>query len=253
MLKLIMESVLSQDYPNIEHIIIDSESTDGSVELLHEYSSKYSEKKYNFIWKSEPDRNMIEGYNKALALLTGEYFMTHTDPFVNSSAVSLLVRNLNIGKYDSVCGGAIFQKDGVVIRRWSGKKGNWRFGWMAAQGSLCISTDTLRKHGNFSEKYTTSFDYDFQLRILMDKSIRINSIKQPIIIFFAGGVSNGTFNDNKTSIKENYKILKDNNVKFAWFTVLCKCIIAFCAYTFASRKNIEHELKQLPGMHYEEE
>lgn len=245
MVKIVVESILSQDYPNVEHIIIDSESKDGTVELLKEYDAKYTSKKYGFIWKSEPDKSMVEGYNKATKLITGDYFLILTNPFVNSGSLSLLMKNLLSGDYDGVCGGCIFQRDGVVVRRWSGKKGNWRLGWMASNETLCLRTKILKEHGGFREQYKGGFDYDFQVRVLSDKSIKIKCVAQPIIYFFAGGASNGSIADNINSIKHSYDTLKDNNVKFAWFTLLCKCVIAFCAYTFASRENISHELEKL--------
>jgi GT2 family glycosyltransferase len=157
------------------------------------------------------------------------------------------MKNLLDGGYDGVCGGCIFQRDGIVVRRWSGKKGSYKFGWMACNEALCLDAKILGKHGVFHEKYGACFDYDFQLRVLMDKGIKINCIVHPIIYFFAGGASNGSIADNKKAIENCYVILKDNGVRFAWFTLLCKCIIAFFAYALASKKDISQDLKKLPG------
>jgi len=249
MLTLVADSVLLQDYPNIEHIIIDSVSKDGSIELLKEYESKYSENNFSLIWKSEPDRCIADGANKAAKLMSGSYFMFITNPFISSESLGLLMKNLISGQYDAVCGGAIFHRDGMIIRRWRGTKWHWRLGWMAVNEALCIRSELYEKYGPFQEEYINAFDYDFQLRVFMDKKVKIKTINKPIVYFYAGGTSNGSIADNIASIKENYAILKSNNVKFAWFTVLCKCFAAFLAYTFVLRKDISHELPQKTGNH----
>ena len=248
MLKIVADSVLSQDYPNIEHVITDAASKDGSAELLATYEHQYAEKGYSLVWKSEPDRCIADGVNKAAAMMSGDYFMMLSNPFVSVDSLSSLTEPMIEDDYDAVCGGAIFHKDGRVIRRWRGTKWSLRLGWMAANESLCLKSELFEKYGPYNEKYIASFDYDFQLRVFMDKKTRLKAIQIPIVYFFAGGTSNRGVAENINAIKENYDILKVNNVKFAWFTVLCKCIASFLAYTFVSRKDIAQELEQLSGM-----
>jgi len=238
MLKIVMDSVLSQDYPNIEHIITDSVSKDGSIELLKKYEDKYTGKSLTLVWKSEPDRNIADGINKAAALISGDYFIMLTNPFTAPGSLSILMKTIIDNNLDAVCGGAIFHKDGIIIRRWHGTKWNWRLGWMAANETLCMKKTIYDKHGPYSEVFRASFDYDFQLRVFKDKSLRLKAVQVPIIVFYAGGTSNGSFLENMKTVKEDYAALKSNKVKPAWFTILCKCIAAFLAYTFASRKKV---------------
>ena len=242
MLKIVMDSVLSQDYPKIEHIITDSASKDGSVELLQQYELKYTEKSKTLIFKSEPDRNIADGINKAAKEISGEYFLMLTNPFVTPGSLSLLMKNLLDNNLDAVCGGAIFHRNGKIIRRWTGTKWSWRLGWMAANETLCMKKNIYDKFGPYSEAFSTSFDYDFQLRVFKDKDIKLKAIQTPIIYFYAGGTSNGSVAENIKTIKDDYTALKANKVTFAWFTMLCKCIAAFLAYTFASGKDISEEL-----------
>jgi len=248
MLILVMASVLSQDYPNIEHIIIDSASIDGSVELLHEYEKLYSNSNCKLKWKSEPDKCIPEGANKAAALMTGDYFIFLTNPFISTSSLSTLMNHLIDESLDAVCGGVLFHKEGIVIRRWKGNKWNWRFGWMAMNETLCMKKELFVKHGPFNEDFNNAFDYDFQVQIFKDKETRCKSIKVPLVYFYAGGTSGGSTAGNIVSIKENIAILKHLKISFAVFTVLCKCIAAFLAYTFVYKKDISKELAQLPGM-----
>jgi glycosyltransferase involved in cell wall biosynthesis len=61
-----LESVIAQDYPDIEHILMDGASTDGSVDILKHYDE-------HILWRSEPDKGIYDAWNKALALATGEW------------------------------------------------------------------------------------------------------------------------------------------------------------------------------------
>ena len=235
MLKRVADSVLSQDYPNVEHCIIDSVSTDGSVDLLKDYESQFIEKGYSLRWKSESDKCIAEGANKAAAMMNGDYFMFLTNPFISPQSLSTLMEALINDNLDAVSAGAIFHRDGIVIRRWRGNSWHWRLGWMAANETLCLKRELFDKYGPFSETFRTSFDYNFQLSILMDKALKLRTLKTPIIFFYADGVSNSA---KMNTIKEDYAALKAHKVKFAWFTILCKCFAAFLAYTFVSKKDI---------------
>jgi len=61
-----IRSVLSQDYPHIEYIVIDGGSTDGSIEIIHRYQERLT------AWVSEPDRGQTESINKGFALAHGD-------------------------------------------------------------------------------------------------------------------------------------------------------------------------------------
>lgn len=73
-----LESVLQQDYPNIEHIVIDGGSTDGTVDLLRRFDDRVA------LWKSEPDRGIYEAWNKGLAEALGHWicFLGADDEFL---------------------------------------------------------------------------------------------------------------------------------------------------------------------------
>lgn len=76
------------DYPNIEHIVVDSASTDGTAELLKQY-----EKKYRLRWISEPDKNQTEGVNKGLRMAKGEFVaITHDDDWWGKGGISVLMK-----------------------------------------------------------------------------------------------------------------------------------------------------------------
>ena len=87
-------SVLEQTYPNIEYIIIDGGSTDGSVELIKKYSSRI------YYWVSEPDRGIYNAFNKGIYKSTGDYvyFLGADDCLFSKDIISKVVEEL-IGEF----------------------------------------------------------------------------------------------------------------------------------------------------------
>lgn len=241
MLKIMMDSVLKQDYPNIEHVITDGGSTDGSVELIKEYEKKYAECGKKLVWVSERDKGIYDGFNKAATLSSGEYVIFGTDPYYSCSSISYIASEIQKGDYDYVYGGMIFQKDGKIIRQWSGKPGNWRLGWMAATPTICMKRSVWDKCGSFDMNYRSASDYKFQVSLFMDNSLKSVAIPKPLVTYYAGGTSNGGLKAILVSIKECQSILNEYKIPFGWFTNLCKTIIALFAYAFASHKKIDLE------------
>src|SRR3569833_2200551 len=78
-IELTVNSVLNQDYPNIEYIIIDGGSTDGTVEIIKKYETKISK------WLSEPDKGIYDAMNKGIKIATGDriYFLGAGDELLN--------------------------------------------------------------------------------------------------------------------------------------------------------------------------
>jgi len=244
MLKIMLDSVLKQDYQDIEHVITDGGSTDGSIELLEEYERKYSECGKKLIWKSEKDKGIYDGVNKALYMSTGEYIMVGTDPYTDTNSISKICSIIEANNLDYVYGGLNYIRNGRIVRTWSGKKGNWRLGWMAANPTLCVRREIWLEDGPYDITYVSAADYKKQVQLFMNKSLVSDALPYPLVDFHAGGTSNGGIKANLLSIKENFRIMKDCKVPFGWFTVICKIFIAIFAYVFASHKKIDMEDKR---------
>lgn len=239
MLKRVMDSVLMQTCMNLEHIIVDAASSDGSIQLIREYEEKYVQAGKTLKWISEPDKGIYYGFNKAFGLSTGDYIMVNApDPYADVHVMSDLLEVLKKERPDYVYGGMYYQKDGKIIRRWSGKPGNWKLGWMAATPTLCVKRSLMEKYGPFDTE-NISADYKFQVRLFMDSSLKSHYMDRIMVIYYAGGTSNGGIKANLNSIKDGQKALNDYGVPFGWFITLCRIFRAAFAYLFASHKKIK--------------
>ncbi len=86
-----MLSVLDQTYPNIEYIVIDGGSSDGTADIIRKYADRLS------YWVSEPDKGIYDAMNKGIVAATGDYinFMNAGDRFASNGAVESVVRLMN--------------------------------------------------------------------------------------------------------------------------------------------------------------
>ena len=244
-LKRVMDSVLMQTCTDIEHIIVDAASTDDSMDLLKEYEVKYAELNKILRWISEPDDGSWYGFNKAFEMSTGDYVMINApDPFADKYVFTELLTILEQEKPDYVYGGMHYQKDGKIIRNWSGKPGSWKLGWMVATPTLCVKRSVLEKIselekcGLFDPDCGVACDYKLQIRLFMDKTLKSYHMNRVMVIYYAGGGSNGGIKAKLRSIKYGQKSLVACGVKFAWFVTSCRIVRAIFAYSFASRKKI---------------
>ena len=231
MLKIVMDSVLSQSYPAIRHVISVGASKDGSVDLLRQYNEKYLATGKQLVWTDKPDTCIAEAYNNCFDLIgSSKYILLLSNPYLSTSSLQEQMEALLDGGYDGLFCGAIMQKDGKIIRRLSGggSPKNWRLGWQGTTESFIFSRQILEETGRFdTERYAHTFgeDYDFFLRIVMDQRWKLGSLKKPLVNYIGGGISNSR---NWELIKSFYNVLRDKHVKFAWVTVLGKCLRVLC-------------------------
>ena len=117
-----IESVLAQDYPDIEYIIVDGVSTDGSVEVIKDAIAGH-EDRVKFV--SEPDRGMYEAINKGIRMATGDVIgLCHSDDFVYAKdTVSHVVKKMEETGCDFLYADGIFVNERntrKVVRKWIG-------------------------------------------------------------------------------------------------------------------------------------
>ena len=155
-----IKSVLSQTYSNLEYIVIDGGSSDGTVEVIKSYSDQI------YIWSSARDHGIADAMNQGLQKATGELviFLHSDDYFSGDGVIASFIEKMD-PRYDIyACNILLGHGESWVIKRPRG------FGlWMNMktgvyhQGSVC-RRDVFRKIGNFDVTFSIAMDYDFFLR-----------------------------------------------------------------------------------------
>jgi len=183
-----LESVLAQDYPNIEHIILDGGSTDGTLDVLRQYDDRVA------LWKSEPDKGVYDAWNKALNLARGEWicFLGVDDlylPGAIAAYVELARKNPE----------AEFLSSKAKLDHPSGYcpifGGPWAWPRFAtAMSTIHVGTmhhrSLFQRLGRFDITYRIAGDYDLMLRA--KDTLRTAFLPEVTIVMRAGGLSDST-------------------------------------------------------------
>lgn len=186
-----VESVLAQDYPDIEYVIVDGASADGTVEILREYEGRVAR------IVSEPDRGMYEAINKGIRMATGEVVgLLHSDDFFyDNHVVSRIVERLQATGADFLYGNGLFVNAGntdKVVRNWIGGAYRiWkvRHGWLPLHPTCYIRREAMERRGLYNETYKIAADSDFLFRYLLGGDLTVTYLNEYIVRMRMGGLS----------------------------------------------------------------
>lgn len=133
----------NQTYPNIEYIIIDGGSTDGTVNIIKKYTDKIA------FWVSEPDKGIYDAMNKGIRIATGDWinFMNSGDRFAQTEVLTLLFdHNFCLSSYGGIYGDAMFTQSGEPVGYFQNKP-FWNLKY-----KIC-------RNGNLSSKLVCSYGF----------------------------------------------------------------------------------------------
>ncbi len=207
-----IKSVLFQKDADIEYIVIDGLSDDGTAGII----KKYSDKIYKFI--SEKDSGIYNAMNKGIKLAEGDIvgFLNADDVYFNEKVINEVIKVFENEKVDSVYGDLIyvFEDNNKIKRHW--KSGdyninNFKRGWMPPHPSFFVKSDVYEKYGGFNENYKISADYELMVRLLYKNKISTFYLPEILVKMKTGGISNKISQTFKR-LKEDYDIMKKYNL-----------------------------------------
>lgn len=186
-----IESVLSQDYPNIEYIVVDGASKDNTLAIIKRYKGRIS----HII--SEPDNGMYEGINKGIRAATGDIIgLLHSDDFLfSTNTISRIVKRFEETQADFIYGNGLFvdsDNTDKVVRNWmGGKYSKWkvRHGWLPLHPTCYIRKSCMDKWGLYDESYKIAADSDFLFRYLYEADLKVEYLNEYIVRMRMGGLS----------------------------------------------------------------
>ena len=218
-----LESIASQDYPDIEHIIIDGGSTDTTLEILKEYAhvSKVI---------SERDKGIYDAMNKGIKLATGDIIgiLNSDDFYVNKSVIRNIVETFKTSKAQSLYADLDYV-DAIektkVIRKWRTGEFHPRkfyYGWMPPHPTFFVRKEIYDKHGLFDLKFNTSADYELMLRFLVKHKISAVYYPEVIVHMRTGGQSSASLQNRLHANREDALAWKNNGLNPYFFTIILK-------------------------------
>jgi glycosyltransferase involved in cell wall biosynthesis len=209
-----LDSVISQSWPDLQHIVIDGVSTDGTLELLEGRRNDIA------VLVSERDSGIYEALNKGLALATGEVIgLMHSDDiYADERVLADVAAAFADPKIDAVYGDLEYvSKDDTsrVIRRWrSGEYSRARLaqGWMPPHPTLYLRCHVIERWGGFDASFRISADYDAILRYFGQGRIRPEYVPRVLVKMRVGGESNRSPGRVLRKSREDYRALRRNGI-----------------------------------------
>lgn len=223
-IKPCIESVLSQNYADIEYIMIDGGSVDGTVSIIKKYLDQID------FFQTDRDLGMYDALNKGIERATGDLvgMLNADDCLADVHVVSEIVKCFREKNCEAVYGNLKFIKRDMaysVTRNWESSPyslRDLRYGWMPAHPTLYIKRTVLSAAGSYSLGFGTCADYDMVLRLFYKMRIEAVYLNRLIIIMRTGGMSNGSFKKTFAAAINDYQVLVYNKIPNPLFALLLK-------------------------------
>lgn len=217
-LKKTVAGVREQDYGNIEYIIVDGGSKDGTVELIRESEKLFPK---GIKWISEPDKGIYDAINKGISMAEGELVGFAFDRFADSHVISKMVHAIEESGSQGVHGDIDYvDKNGKTVRKWRMGEGTIKSGWMPGHPTMYLKKEIYDTYGLYKTEYKIAADYEFMIRMLKEKKVKLAYIDEVLVYMFYGenSTSTGGLSNYIASLKEGHRALKENGIHFAWIT-----------------------------------
>lgn len=207
-----IQSVIEQTYSNVEYIIIDGNSTDGTLNVISD------NKKHIHIFNSDPDNGIYDAMNKGTMLASGDVIgiLNADDYFADNDVLERIAQAFDTTDTDLLYADLDYvDKKGAVVRKWrSGEyrqeKFNW--GWMPPHPTFYARKECFKRYGLYNLDYGTAADYELMLRFMYLKKVNVFYLNKVIVKMSVGGVSNKSYKNRIRACVCDFNAMKNNGI-----------------------------------------
>lgn len=219
-----INSVLGQSYKNIDYIIVDGGSTDGTVDVIRKYERHLTR------WLSEKDRGIYEAMNKGIKLATGEVvgILNSDDYYENGDVIATVAEEFHKQEVDSVFADLVYVKrdnTSLVVRYYDSSffsPEKFAYGWMPAHPTFFVKRIYYELYGPFKTDYRIAADYELLTRFLGKYRISYHHIPKVIVRMRTGGLSTRNLMRNWIINREIIRACTENGIKTGYLKVFSK-------------------------------
>lgn len=219
-----IQSVLSQVNIDLEYIIIDGGSKDGTLEIIERYKDKID------IFISEKDNGIYDGMNKGLRAATGDVIgiLNSDDVFAADDILEKVSKTFSITNADALYGDLVYVDRfdlNKVKRKWiSGNysNGDFRKGWMPPHPTFYVKKEIYTNFGLFNLDFNSAADYEIMLRFIHKENIDLAYLPTIMVKMRQGGQSNASFSNRIKANREDRRAWEVNGLKPGVLTLIRK-------------------------------
>ena len=226
-----IESVLSQKGVDVEYIIVDGGSTDGTVEIIKEYSTRSTcSTRLTFKWISEKDHGMYDAINKGIKMATGDVvgILNADDVLASDDTLAhiagLFSRVEHVERVDCVYADIRFVKEGETVeavrkaetvrycsaKRW--RPWMFRFAAMVPHPSFYVRRECFERLGGYSLDYRICADFELELRYLYLAKLKAAYLPECVVVMRMGGMSTAGWRSNIVINREDLRALRSHGI-----------------------------------------
>lgn len=214
-----LRSVDAQTWPDVEHLIVDGASTDGTHSLLDSLPNPRR------LVVSESDRGIYDAMNKGLIRATGDVVgFLNADDFLASDSVLADIAHAfeEDPRLDIVYGDLDYVSASDTtrtVRQWrsgSFQTSQLRHGWMPPHPTFYVRRSFLERVGHFDTRYRIAADYDFMMRCLAVPGVRVRYLERLIVRMRVGGASNASLRMLVRKSREDLQIMRRHRIGGVW-------------------------------------
>lgn len=213
-----MESVLAQRLVEVEYIVVDGASKDGTLDLLREYETKFDGR---MLWVSEPDKGLYDAMNKGIQMATGDVvgMLNSDDFFTDEYSLHRLLRVFEReSDLDAVYADIHFvHPDNLkkCVRYYSSKvftRKLMRLGFMPAHPTFYMRKRLYEQNGLYKTDYRICADFELLLRFIFVNRIMVQYVRTDLVTMRIGGASTGGLSSHRIIMREHLRAFKENGV-----------------------------------------
>lgn len=217
-----LQSIARQTYPNIEHIVIDGGSKDGTMDIVRSF--RHIKKAV-----SEKDYGIYDGMNKGLALATGDVigFLNSDDIYADDMVIERIANVFELKNVDSLYSDLSFFNgtENNITRVWNAgliKRKRFLYGWMPPHPTFFAKKTVYERFGGFDINFRQSADYELMLRLLYRHGISSHYLMGVSVKMRTGGASNASLGNRWRANREDRFAWSRNSLQPHFYTIWMK-------------------------------
>src|SRR5437016_9062734 len=209
-----LQSIARQIHPDVEHIVVDGGSTDGTREIIDQYRRRIAKVVF------EPDRGIYDAMNKGIVPASGDVigFLNADDLYASKDVLSRVVGIMEREGLDALFGDVEFfrPKDPTrTVRRYRSTRfspDQIALGWMPAHPALFLRRRVYERYGPFRTDYRIAGDFEYCARIFHSNTLVYRSLPETLVRMRTGGISTSGWRNTLLLNREVLRACRENGI-----------------------------------------